>query len=66
MHPLKGASRNGNSRPYASCTNSFSFPPTQRFGLPDSTTATRSSDQKTNLKRSFGNLLNALNMATPQ
>lgn len=45
--------------------NHFSFPPTQRFGSLDSTTAgTRSSNQRRNLERSFGNLLAALGMTS--
>lgn len=66
MHPFKGASHSGLSRPPAPCANSFSFPPTQRRGLLDSTTGSRSSDQKANLKKSYRNLLNALNVTSPQ
>ena len=42
----------------------FSFPPTQRTGLLDSTTiaAKRSKDQRVNLNRSFARLLGSLNM----
>ena len=43
----------------------FYFPPTQRPGLLDST-CVRSTDQRVNLKRSFENLLNALDMPTPR
>lgn len=35
----------------------FSFPPSQRNGLLDSATGTRSSDQRVNLRQSLGNLL---------
>ena len=45
--------------------NHFSFPPTQRFGLLGSTPA-RSSNQRLNLKHSYENLLDALNVPTLQ
>ena len=43
--------------------NHFSFPPTQRKGLLDSTSPMRSSDQQENLERSYRKMLFALNMA---
>ena len=42
--------------------NLFSFPPTQRTGLLDSTKR-RSSNQRVNLERSFHNLLDALSIS---
>lgn len=45
--------------------NHFSFPPTQRFGLLDSTTP-RSSNQRLNLRHSYEKLLDALNVPTLQ
>lgn len=41
--------------------NHFSFPPTQRIGLLDSTTPKRSTNQNINLQRSFTKMLDALN-----
>lgn len=42
--------------------NHFSFPPTQRTGLLDSTKR-RSSNQRVNLERSFHSLLDALSIS---
>ena len=40
----------------------FSFPPTQRKGLLEPTTRTRSSNQRVNLLRSYNDLLDALDV----
>ena len=42
--------------------NHFSFPPTQRKGLLEPTTRTRSSNQRVNLLRSYNDLLDALDV----
>ena len=65
MHSSKGNACARVSRQQPLRANHFSFPPTQRFGLLDSTPA-RSSNQRLNLKRSYENLLNALNVPTLQ
>ena len=49
-------------RPQLRCANHFSFPPTQRTGLLDSTKR-RSSNQRVNLERSFHSLLDALSIS---
>ena len=63
MHSPKDAA--GSSFQLSQRANHFSFPPTQRFGLLGSPTAfssfsNRSRDQRTNLQRSYRNLLTAL------
>ena len=65
MHSSKSNACTRVSRQQAQRANLFSFPPTQRFGLLDSTPA-RSSNQRLNLKHSYENLLDALNVPTLQ
>lgn len=59
MHSPKDAAGTLSVQP-SRRANHFSFPPTQRTGLLDSTIR-RSSNQRVNLERSFLNLLDALN-----
>ena len=61
MHSSKSNACARVSRQQSLRANHFSFPPTQRSGLLDSTPA-RSSNQRLNLKRSYENLLEALNV----
>ena len=62
MHSSNDAQRVRTPRSQLSCANHFSFPPTQRMGLLEPTTRTRSSNQRVNLLRSYGNLLDALDV----
>ena len=66
MHSSKDAASLWSSQQPSQCANHFSFPPTQRFGLLGSATPSRSSNQRLNLKRSYDNLLDALNVPTLQ
>lgn len=66
MHPSQDVSRDRFLRQHAQRANHFSFPPTQRYGLLGPTTATRSSDQRANLARSYRRLLDVLNVSVPQ
>ena len=59
MHASSDAKRNRASRSPFKRANHFSFPPTQRMGLPVSP-AHRSSDQSENLQHSFERLSEAL------
>ncbi len=63
MHSPKDAAVSSRWQP-SRRANHFSFPPTQRTGLLDSTVIAgkRSEDQRVNLDRSFTRLLGALNM----
>ena len=69
MHSSNEAARKRTSMQSPQRANQFSFPPTQRFDLLDSTESaaqtTRSADQRENLERSFENLLAAFDLATP-
>ena len=49
-------------RPQLRCANHFAFPQTQRKGLLEPTTRTRSSNQRVNLLRSYNDLLDALDV----
>ena len=62
MHASSDAKRNRASRSPFKRANHFSFPPTQRTGLLDSTKR-RSSNQRVNLERSFHSLLDALSIS---
>lgn len=63
MHASSDATCSRVSRQAFKRANHFSFPPTQRMGLLDPTTPTRSSNQHANLEKSWRNLLSALNVA---
>ncbi len=56
------AQRARTPRPQLGCANHFSFPPTQRKGLLEPTTCTRSSNQRVNLLRSYSDLLDILDV----
>ena len=62
MHASSDAKRNRASRSPFKRANHFSFPPTQRKGLLEPTTRTRSSNQRVNLLRSYNDLLDALDV----
>ena len=66
MHSSSNAKRVRTPRQQLSCANHFSFPPTQRMDLLDPTTQPRSSSQRVNLLRSYGNLLDALDVPQTQ
>lgn len=66
MQALSDAKRDRTDHPSPSRAIHFSFPPTQRKDLLDPTDAMRSSNQRANLQRSFGQLLDALNVAPLQ
>lgn len=61
MHSPNDAAAAPQARPSKRATR-FSFPPTQRSGLLDSTNLLRkrSANQKVNLERSLGNLFDSL------
>lgn len=61
MHSPKDAASTFSVQP-SRRANHFSFPPTQRTDLLDSTKR-RSSNQRVNLERSFHNLLDALSIS---
>lgn len=65
MHSSKGNACARTSPQQPLHANHFPFPPTQRFGLLGSATP-RSSNQRLNLKHSYANLLDALNVPTLQ
>ena len=58
MHSSNDAAQ----QPSLKHANLFSFPPTQRMDLLEPTTRLRSSSQRANLLRSYGNLLDALDL----
>lgn len=69
MHSSSDAACKCTSLQPSERANQFSFPPTQRFGLLDSTNAHdadtnsgRSEDQRENLQESFKNLLDELKL----
>lgn len=64
MHSSNDAAQ----QPSLNHANLFSFPPTQRNGLLDSTIAskTRSQDQRLNLRASYERLLDALSVKPPK
>lgn len=61
MHSPKDAAVSSRWQP-SRRANHFSFPPTQRKGLLEPTTRTRSSNQRVNLLRSYNDLLDALDV----
>lgn len=62
------SSNDATQQPSLTHADLFSFPPTQRNGLPDSPTtkAKRSTDQNLNLRASFEKLQASLNKAFPE
>ena len=69
MHSSDDAACKHTSLQTSNRANQFSFPPTQRFGLLDSTafsSASRSADQRQNLQHSYEFLLEALHFSRLQ
>ena len=62
MHSSNDAKLARTHRSQHTCASLFSFPPTQRKGLLEPTTRTRSSNQRVNLLRSYNDLLDALDV----